>query len=168
MSRYLSFCLDFLIIYRKGLINKINVNVKFCDVTAWLTSNCNTHITQYFEMFDFVFGVYLLIMIYWTSTEVLLNLVAPLDSAVPSFDFDQINAFELPVLISLLLYLIRSVSAEVSLSCISRILCECLFFWPWENQYMVHDFDFINITQFPAIIFSVSAKGSLNRVAHSI
>ena len=26
-------------------------------------------------------------MIYWTSTEVLLNLVAPLDSAVPSFDF---------------------------------------------------------------------------------
>ena len=32
-------------------------------------------------------------MIYWTSTEVLLNLVAPLDLAVPSFDFQQINAF---------------------------------------------------------------------------
>ena len=32
-------------------------------------------------------------MIYWTSTEVLLNLVAPLDSAVPSFDFEQINVF---------------------------------------------------------------------------
>ena len=30
-------------------------------------------------------------MIYWTSTEVLLNLVAPLNSAVPSFDFQQIN-----------------------------------------------------------------------------
>ena len=155
-------------IYRKGLINKIKVNFKFYDVTAWLTNNCNTRITQYFEISDFVSGVYLLIIIYWTSTEVLLNLVAPLDSTVPSFEFEQINVFELPVLISLLLYLIRSVSAEVSLSCISRILCECLFFWPWQNQYMVHDFDSLSITQFPAIIFSVSAKGSLNRVAHSI
>ena len=32
-------------------------------------------------------------MIHWTSTEVLLNLVAPLDSAVPSLDFEQINVF---------------------------------------------------------------------------
>ena len=32
-------------------------------------------------------------MIYWTSTEVLLNLVVPLDSAVASFDFEQINVF---------------------------------------------------------------------------
>ena len=32
-------------------------------------------------------------IIYWTSTEVLLNLVAPLDSVVPSFDFEQINVF---------------------------------------------------------------------------
>ena len=31
--------------------------------------------------------------IYWTSTEVLLNRVAPLDSAVPSFDFEQIKVF---------------------------------------------------------------------------
>ena len=30
-------------------------------------------------------------MIYWTSTEVLLNLVAPLDLAVPSLDFEQFN-----------------------------------------------------------------------------
>ena len=36
-------------------------------------------------------------MIYWKSTEVLLNLVSPLDSAVPSLDFEQINVFELPV-----------------------------------------------------------------------
>ena len=35
----------------------------------------------------------LVTMIYWTSTEVLLNLVAPLDSAVPSLDFEQINFF---------------------------------------------------------------------------
>ena len=32
-------------------------------------------------------------MIYWTSTEVLLILAAPLDSAVPSLDFEQINIF---------------------------------------------------------------------------
>ena len=32
-------------------------------------------------------------MIYWTSREVLLNFVGPLDSAVPSLDFDQINIF---------------------------------------------------------------------------
>ena len=36
-------------------------------------------------------------MIYGKSTEVLLNLVSPLDSAVPSLDFEQINVFELPV-----------------------------------------------------------------------
>ena len=33
---------------------------------------------------------------------------------------------------------------------------------------MVYGFDSISITQFPAMICSVSAKGSLNRVAHSI
>ena len=32
-------------------------------------------------------------MIYLSSTEMLLNLVAPLDSAVLSFDFEQINVF---------------------------------------------------------------------------
>ena len=56
-------------------------------------------------------------MIYLMSTEVLLNLVAPLDSVVPSFDFEQINVFFLLlVLIPLVLHLIRSVSAEVPLN----------------------------------------------------
>ena len=32
-------------------------------------------------------------MIYWTSTLVLLNLAAVLDSAVPSLDFEQINVY---------------------------------------------------------------------------
>ena len=35
----------------------------------------------------------LLTMIFLTATEVLLNLLAPLDSAVPSLDFEQINIF---------------------------------------------------------------------------
>ena len=33
---------------------------------------------------------------------------------------------------------------------------------------MVHGFDFISIAQSPAMICSVSAEGSVNRVAHSI
>ena len=36
LSRYLSFCLDFLVMYQNGLIKKI-VNFKFYDFTAWLT-----------------------------------------------------------------------------------------------------------------------------------
>ena len=76
--------------------------------------------------------------------------------------------FELPILILLVLYLIRSVSAEVSLNCIFHIRFECSVFWPWENQYMIHGLDSIIITQFPAVICSVSAEGFLNRVAQSI
>ena len=67
-------------------------------------------------------------IIYWKSTEVLLNRVATLDSAVPSLDFEQIMFFELSDLIPLVLYLIRSVSAEVSLNCISRIRFRFSFF----------------------------------------
>ena len=59
-------------------------------------------------------------------------------------------------------------SAEVFLNCISRIRFRCSFLWHWENQYMVHDFDSIGIAQFPLVICSVSAEGSLNCVAHSI
>ena len=33
----------------KRLDTKDKVSFKFCDVTAWFTSNCNTHIAQYFE-----------------------------------------------------------------------------------------------------------------------
>ena len=76
--------------------------------------------------------------------------------------------FELPVLIPLVLYLIRSVSAEVSLNCISRIRFKCSFFWPWENQYMVDGFDSISTAQFSAIICAASAEGFLNCVAHLI
>ena len=38
-SRYLSFYLDFLVIYQKD-----KVNFKIYDVTVWLANNCNTHI----------------------------------------------------------------------------------------------------------------------------
>ena len=97
-SRHLSFCLVFLVRYRKGLIIKIKVNFKVYGVTAWLTNNCNTHIAQcmilifMFSCNNFPFLAFIT-KIWWTSTEVLLNLVAPLDSAVPSLDFEQINIF---------------------------------------------------------------------------
>ena len=100
-SWYLRFCIDFLVMYRKGLIKKIKVNFKFYDVTAWLTNNCNNILPNIsrslilFLMFacnNFPFRAFVT-MIYWTSTEVLLNLVAPMDSAVPSLDFEQINVF---------------------------------------------------------------------------
>ena len=44
---FLSFCLDFLVMYQNCLIKK--VNFKFYDVTAWLINNCNTHIAQHLE-----------------------------------------------------------------------------------------------------------------------
>ena len=100
-SRNLSFYLDFLVMYRKGLIKKINVNFKFYDVKTCLTNSYNTHIAQYsrclilFLMFacnNFPFRAFVT-MIYYNSTEVLLNLVASLNSAVPFLDFEQINVF---------------------------------------------------------------------------
>ena len=60
-------------------------------------------------------------MIYWTSTKVLLNLVAPLIQLCLLLTLSKLMFFELPVLIPLVLYLIRSVSAEVFQNCISRI-----------------------------------------------
>ena len=108
-------------------------------------------------------------MIYWTSTEVLLNLVPPLNSAVPFLDFEQIIVFWTSGFDSVsIAFDSLSVSREVSLNCISRIRFKCSFFWPWENQYTVHGFDSISITQFSAVICSVSAEGSLNHFSHSI
>ena len=87
--------------YRKSLIKKIKVYLKFYDVTAWLKNNCNIHIPNIsrclilFLMFacnNFPFHAFLT-MIYWTSTEVLVNLAVPLDSAVPSLDFEQKQYF---------------------------------------------------------------------------
>ena len=46
-SRYLNFCLEFLVMLRKMLDKKDKVNFKIYDVTAWLTNNCNTNIAQY-------------------------------------------------------------------------------------------------------------------------
>ena len=42
-SRYSSFCLDFLVMYQNGLIK---VNFKFNDVTAWLTKNCSSMLSN--------------------------------------------------------------------------------------------------------------------------
>ena len=154
-SRYLSFCLDFLVMYRKGLIKKIKVNFKFYDVTAWLTNNCYTHIALYFEITDFVSHVCLQ---QFSVSRICNNGLLDFNRSVAesccstgfscafSWLLSKSMFFELPVLIPLELYLIRSVSAEVCLNCISRVQFKCSFFWPWENQYMFHGFDSISIT----------------------
>ena len=152
-----SFCHDFLVMYQKGLIKKIEVNFKFCDVTAWLTNNCNTHIAQHFEMSDFVSHVCLQkFSVSCICNNDLLDFNRRVAESRCSTGFSCAFYwplfFELAVLIPLVFYLIRSVSAEVSLNCISRIRFKCSFFWPWENQYKVHGFDSISITQFPAMI----------------
>ena len=98
-------------------LSRLQQSVAFLCLILFLMFVCN----------NFPFRAFVT-MIYWTSTEVLLNLVAPLDSAVPSLNLSKSMFFELPVLIPLVLYLIRSVSAEVSLNCISRIRFRCSFF----------------------------------------
>ena len=47
-SKYLSFGLDFLVMYRNGLIKKIKLTSNFMT-SAWLANNCNTHIGKYLE-----------------------------------------------------------------------------------------------------------------------
>ena len=61
----------------------------------WLTQSLAFLCVILFLMFacdNFLFRAFVT-MIYWTSTEVLLNLVATLDSAAPSLDFEQIKIF---------------------------------------------------------------------------
>ena len=45
---------NFLVMYQKGLIRKIEVNFKFYDVAAWLANNYNTHIAQYFQSMFYI------------------------------------------------------------------------------------------------------------------
>ena len=46
-SRYLNFCLHFLVMEQNDWKDK--VNFKFYDVTGCSTNNCNTHFAQYLE-----------------------------------------------------------------------------------------------------------------------
>ena len=48
-SRYLSFCLDFLVVELDKKDKKDTVNFKYYDATAWLRNNSNTHIVQYLK-----------------------------------------------------------------------------------------------------------------------
>ena len=63
-------------------LNRLPQSIAFLCLILFLMFACN----------NFPFRAFVT-MIYWMSTEVLLNLVAPLDSAVPFLDFEQINVF---------------------------------------------------------------------------
>ena len=99
------------------ILSRLPRSIAFLCLILFLMFACN----------NFPFHAFLT-MIYWTLTEELLNLVAPLDLAEPSLDFEQIMFFEILILIPLVLYLIHSVSAEVYLNYISRIRYKCSFF----------------------------------------
>ena len=43
---FLSFCPNFLVMYKKRLNQKDKVDFKIPDVTTWLINNFNTHIAQ--------------------------------------------------------------------------------------------------------------------------
>ena len=108
-------------------------------------------------------------VIYWTLTKMLLSPVAPLNSAVPSLDFEQIKVFWTSNFdsVSIVIYSF-GVKQKSPLHCVYHIRFKCCFFWPWENRYIVHGFDSISITQFSAMICPVSAEGCLNHVPHLI
>ena len=107
-------------------------------------------------------------MICWTSTEVLLNLVACMNSVVLSLDFEQINTFwtsgfdSVSILFDSLSVGRRSPELNFSFRFRRTLI------WPWVNQYMVYGFDSSSIGHFPAMVCSISAEGSLNLVAHWI
>ena len=48
-ARYLNFCFDLFGSAAQWLDLKNKVNFKIHDFTAWLTNNCNKHITQYHQ-----------------------------------------------------------------------------------------------------------------------
>ena len=65
-----------------NILSRLPQSIAFLCLILFLMFACN----------NFPFRAFVA-MIYWTSTEVLLNLAAPLNSAVPSLDFEQINVF---------------------------------------------------------------------------
>ena len=123
ISRFLPFtCISYLLKFFRfdtGILRDACALNKNFERT---TTDCS------FFMADFVSHVCLqhllfhkfVTMIYWTSTEVLLNLAAPIDSAVLSLALSKLIFFEVPLSISL-------VSAQCQVS-VSRRLPE-LYFW---------------------------------------
>ena len=49
-SRYINFCLDFLVMWKIQFDQKDFQNLKIYDITTWLTNNYNTHIAQTHEV----------------------------------------------------------------------------------------------------------------------
>ena len=134
-SRYLSFCLDFLVMHRKRLFKKIKINFKLYDVTAWLTNNCNTHIAQYFEIYFLILDIFSHVCLQKFSVSCicnndLLDFNRSVAESCCSTGFSCAFSWlwtnqcflELPVLIPLVLYLIHSLQVSHTWSDFSRLL----------------------------------------------
>ena len=89
-------------------LSRLPQSVAFLCLIMFLMFSCNNYLFHA-----------IVTMIYWTPAEVLLNLVASLDSSVPSFDFEQINVF--------LTYGFDSISIVFDLLSVSRSLPELHF-----------------------------------------
>ena len=77
-------------------LRRLPQSTAFLCLILFLMFACNSYLfcnNYLFRCYAIIICLFAIITCYWTSKEVLLNVVAPLDSAVPSFDFEQINVF---------------------------------------------------------------------------
>ena len=100
-------------------------------------------------------------MIYWASTEALLNLITPIRFSITyswilanqSFWASGLNSTSIQILAT-----IYSMSAEDSLNNVVHSWFRCPFFWPSVNQCKIPGLDFISSIQFPTVIWSISRR----------
>ena len=100
-------------------------------------------------------------MIYWASTEALLNLITPISFSITYFWLLANECFWVSGLDSTsiqILATIDSMSAEDSLNGVAHTWFRCPFFWPSVNQCIFPGLDFISSIQFPTVIWSISSR----------
>ena len=100
-------------------------------------------------------------MIYWASTEALLNLITPIRFSI-TYSWHLVNQCFLasgldPTSIQILAT-IYSMSAEDSLNGAAYSWFRRPFFWPSVNQCIFPGIDFISSIQFPTVIWSISRR----------
>ena len=100
-------------------------------------------------------------MIYWVSTEALLNLITSIRFSITyswilanqCFWASGLDSTNIQVLAT-----IYSMSAEDSLNGVAHSWFRCPFCWPSVNQCNFPGLDFISSIQFPTVIWSISRR----------
>ena len=100
-------------------------------------------------------------MIYWASTEALLNLITSIRFSI-TYSWHLVNqcflASGLDSTSIQILATIYSMSAEDSLNGAAHSWFRRPFFWPSVNQCIFPGLDFISSIQFPTVIWSISRR----------